>query len=249
MNVLLWREEFGSGDSPASAIPVGVVWEKVLSSADHSVLNIRHAGRTIGSLEWTPSVTETLRTNAAIEIEGMVAESSGYHLQVILRFFGTDTALGKLLVQGGADFGSNRVWRTLDVHVDQRPKTWDVHAEAETGEVRIGFQEGRRRVEQRFESGDLGSLAGLLGPFGALLPGGAGPAGPALSAESLARSLQWTASHEWLKIGRNRVRVYKVTGRLSSSLEAVAYVSRAGEILKVQLPDSLQLVNDALAGM
>jgi hypothetical protein len=45
------------------------------------------------------------------------------------------------------------------------------------------------------------------------------------------------------------VRIYKVTGRLGSSLEAVAYVSRAGEILKVQLPDNLQLVSDALAGL
>jgi hypothetical protein len=248
MNVLLWRDEFGLGDAASSSIPISVVWEKVLSSADQSVLNIRHSGRTIGTLEWTPSVTETVRTNSEVEIEGMVGESTGYHVQAILRFFGGNTALGKLLVQGGADFGAGRDWTRLEVHVDQRPKSWTLRAEAGTGEVRLSYQEGRRQVEQRFETGDLGTLGALLGPFGALLPGSGGP-GPALSPELLAQNLRWTASNDWLKIGRNRVRVYKVTGRFGSALEAVAYVSRAGEILKVQLPDSLQLVNDALAGM
>jgi hypothetical protein len=114
------------------------------------------------------------------------------------------------------------------------------------------MEEGRRHVEQRFQTRDLSSVGALLGPLAAFLPApgtAGGPGSGGLPTEWLARNLQWTAAQDWMKVGRSRVRIYKVTGRFGGSLEAVAYVSRAGEILKVQLPDNLQLVSDALAGL
>jgi hypothetical protein len=251
MNLLLWEEEYGARRSSVS-IPLSAVWEKVLTSADRSVLNIRRDGRTIGTLEWTPSVIESVRTNDSIEIEGLVDQSEGYHIQAVLRFFGTDPSLGRLLVQGGADFAGDLSWRGLEVRVDQRPRVWTLRATSGTGEVVLDMEEGRRRVEQRFQTQDLSSVGALLGPLAAFLPA-PGPAGDpgsgGLPTEWLARNLQWTAAQDWMKVGRSRVRIYKVTGRFGGSLEAVAYVSRAGEILKVQLPDNLQLVSDALAGL
>jgi hypothetical protein len=51
-----------------------------------------------------------------------------------------------------------------------------------------------------------------------------------------------------MQIGRSRVRVYRLSARLPGQLEATAFISRAGELLKIQLPDRLQLVNDAIVG-
>jgi hypothetical protein len=35
---------------------------------------------------------------------------------------------------------------------------------------------------------------------------------------------------------------------LPGQLEATAFISRAGELLKIQLPDRIQLVNEAIVG-
>lgn len=258
MNVLLWQEEYGARRS-SNAVPASAVWEKVLTAADRSVLGIRRDGRTIGTLEWTPSVLENARTNAGLEIEGLVDATTGYHVQAVLRFFTGDHGLGRLLVQGGADFGEDHAWRSLDVRVDQRPRVWNLRADAVSGEVVLLAEEGRRRMEQRFQARDLSSVSGLLGPLAPLLPSGLGatggnaagnPGGHAEAAPAwLEKNLRVDAAQAWMKVGRSRVRVYKVTGRFGGTVEATAYVSRAGEILKVQLPDNIQLVSDALAGL
>ena len=53
---------------------------------------------------------------------------------------------------------------------------------------------------------------------------------------------------DWLSVGRSRLKVHRLTARLPGQLEATAFISRAGEILKVQLPDRLLLVNEAILG-
>jgi hypothetical protein len=51
-----------------------------------------------------------------------------------------------------------------------------------------------------------------------------------------------------MQIGRSRVRVYRLSARLPGQLEVTAFISRAGELLRIQLPDRIQLVNDAIIG-
>ncbi len=48
MNLLLWRSEFGSRDALGTPVPVELVWRKVLTAPDHSALQIRRDGTTIG---------------------------------------------------------------------------------------------------------------------------------------------------------------------------------------------------------
>jgi Flp pilus assembly CpaE family ATPase len=64
----------------------------------------------------------------------------------------------------------------------------------------------------------------------------------------LAQNISIDARSDWMQIGRSRVRVYRLSARLPGQLEVIAFVSRAGELLKIQLPDRLQLVNDAIVG-
>jgi hypothetical protein len=59
-------------------------------------------------------------------------------------------------------------------------------------------------------------------------------------------ALKWEAHREWLRIGQNRVRVYRLEARLLDRHRIIVLVSRVGEILRVELPGELRLINDVL---
>jgi hypothetical protein len=50
-------------------------------------------------------------------------------------------------------------------------------------------------------------------------------------------------------VGGDWMRVMRMRARLFDRFEAVFFVSPVGEILKVELPDQIVLVNDALANL
>ena len=64
---------------------------------------------------------------------------------------------------------------------------------------------------------------------------------------TLALGLAWEARSDWFKLGHSRLRVYRVEARLLDKYRATVVLSRVGEILRVELPDDLVLVNEALA--
>jgi hypothetical protein len=65
----------------------------------------------------------------------------------------------------------------------------------------------------------------------------------------LGAGIKWEAHYDWLTIGHSRVRVYKLEARLLDKFRASLLVSRVGEILRVDLPNELSLVNDALTNL
>jgi hypothetical protein len=66
--------------------------------------------------------------------------------------------------------------------------------------------------------------------------------------KDLALGLEWEARNDSLKIGHSTVRVYRLRARLVDHYQIVVLVSRVGEIMRVELPNGLLLVNEALAG-
>jgi hypothetical protein len=66
------------------------------------------------------------------------------------------------------------------------------------------------------------------------------------NANALSLGLNWETRNDWLKIGRSAVRVYRLEARLFDRYRAVVFVSRVGEILRVELPDKIVLANEAL---
>jgi hypothetical protein len=88
----------------------------------------------------------------------------------------------------------------------------------------------------------------MLAPYLTGLPPGLIPDNVLSHPESLTRSVSIEARSDWMQIGRSRVRVYRLSARLPGQLEATAFISRAGELLKIQLPDRIQLVNEAIVG-
>ena len=85
MNVLLWRAEF-AGQDRGSALPVGVVWEKILSAPDDSMLEVMHKGQKLGSFRWSATAGETTATGKAQKLEelpdGQIRKISGYTIEI-----------------------------------------------------------------------------------------------------------------------------------------------------------------------
>ena len=75
-----------------------------------------------------------------------------------------------------------------------------------------------------------------------------GSLGTATTTQPLALGLTWQAHNDWLSIGHTYARVFRLQARLLDRYEVVVFVSRVGEILRVELPNEHLLVNDALVG-
>lgn len=253
MNVLLWRTEYGGRDS--APVPLDTVWERVLTAADSSSLQVYHHRQMLGIFRWTPSVVEAADTgananDASAGLEGMVRRTEGYRIELD----GTlqmSEPLQRLRASGFAEFGTNHAWREFGTTFLQRPNSWEVGAKAGDDGVRIAWKDGAARLERKFRYADLanpgrllGDLGGFIGP--GLLPGAQLFAG---GTNGLAGRLQWSAVNDTLKVGGARLRVYRVSARLLQGYEAVVYISRAGEILRIELPDQIRIVNTALPSL
>jgi len=248
MNGLLWQSEWGDRFAADSVIAPESVWKRLLDSPDSSVLSIRHQGRTLGTFEWHPSILEAPRADATHAIEGMVSAPAGHHLRVSARFFGTDSPLDRLMVQGEIDLSPSNSIDRLHLRIEQRPRSWELQTETGSDSVRLVFQEGRRRFEQSFETRDRTALRMMAAPYLTALPAGLIPEDAWTHPQSLSRAVTLEACSDWMQIGRSRLRVHRLTARLPGPLEATVHISRAGELLKVQLPDRLQLINETILG-
>ena len=247
MNVLLWRAEFGGGRETEAAIPIETVLERVLNAADDSVLTLRHHGEAIGQFRWNPGIMEgPTDTNVSVNVpEGMVRTPTGHTLDLELNLFG-DTPSSRWRVLTHLALETNHVWRDLNLRLIQRPNVWEFSAVRGENTVHLRTEEGRTVSEQTYALGDFANPLALLGPYGALLPKNLFPGAALPGTTGGANTLTWSARNDRLRIGHNRVRVYRVKVKLFNRFEGVAYFSRAGEVLKVTLPDGMVLVNEAL---
>ena len=252
MNVLLWRSELGNGSEMGSGLPVETVWHKVLLAPDNSRLEIRRHGKKIGYGTWLPSVGEDLASNKRLleEIvpEGMIQEPSGYSID-----FGGNFSienLTRLRFNFDLRLSTNHQWQDFRLHLSVRPSAWEIQASAADGTVKFTSDDDTGHREQIFKIADLqkpekifqtaawplsSSIIAALG-----LPGTPGQTRPA------ALGLKWEAHNSWLKMANARMRVYRLQARLLDRFQIVIFISPEGEILRVDLPDEIVLLNDKL---
>ena len=250
MNVLLWQTEFGSRKN-GGTVPVETVWEKILTAADDSSLTIFHEGKLVGACHLRTAVGEEW---SRISDENMPAgppdKERGYHLRVDGSAVVPELT-NRVRFEGELKLDKNREWQELSTRVTMRPVTWEVHSVAAQRTVHLKGQglEGDFDVVLQFS--DLKNPAvltyKLLGPTAAELAAEAGlktapndPSVPALG-------LKWEAQEDLIRIGRTSVQVYRLRTRVVGRYEVSVIVSRAGEILRVELPGGVTLVNDRLA--
>jgi len=251
MNVLLWRWEFGSRHERGSSIPLETVWQKMLIAPDNSQLEIRRHGKKIGHGTWVPSVGEEFGFGKRIleeDLEGMIPEPSSYSIDFSGNF-SIDSAT-RLRFSMDLKLTTNHQWQELRVDLRVRPYVWEIQASAATETVRFSSNDEGGRSEQTFKFADLQRPEKLLQDAGLPLSPGI------LAAMGLQRNpaaggpatlgLKWEARNDWLKIANERLRVYRVQARLLERFQMVLFISFEGQILRVELPDDIVLINDQL---
>jgi hypothetical protein len=250
MNILLWRAEYGAGRQGGSPIPVETVVRRILTAPDDSSLEIRRNGERIGYCHWVAGAVEELTLETPEEMEGlpegMVLRPSAYGIRLDGGILAGETT-SRMRFNLSMELTEDREWREFTLQLGVRPAEWEIKgsAESQAMEVRWGGADGAlvRRI-QFDELRDPGSLLEeWVGPMAlvymprvrAMEGGGFGDWG-----------LEWEARMDWLPVGGSRVRAYRLTARLLDRHRVTIWVSRVGEILRVDLPEGYSVVNDVL---
>jgi hypothetical protein len=263
MNVLLWRAEFRHGAGAGSTVPPAVIWRKILAAPDLSSLTILRHGKKIGSCRWTTSIAEELsglKEDTAVPPQDFARKSTGFRLQLEGSLNDGDKP-ARIRFEASLLLSTNQLWREFKLMVNARPAIFDVRATAADQAVRFSWDDGKGRLERVMSLSDLGNPAYVLEQLPGwtsgkmrgrdlLLSMGQGSSAggtPALSGLGLnftSARLSWEGSNDELRLGHSSVRVYRLRAHLVDRYEASVYVSRVGEILRVDLPDQIVLLNE-----
>lgn len=256
MNVLLWRSEMSNAQDGGSPVPPAAVWERILTAPDESVMVILYRGERVGSCRWLPTVGEELLpqdVDNEFAPEGRVGRITGYRIDFDGSLILSEESMRRLRFRWELELAPDRQWRKMRAQLTNRPARWEAEADAATEQLTLstgdppdGWQRTLRFAELKTPGALLRTLGlpGELGRWGVLL-GGIPLPDPAM----LDLSVDWRASRDWLRIAHARTRVYRVRARLFEGHEIVVLLSRVGEILKVELPGDIQLLNEGFAGL
>src|SRR4051812_39672520 len=250
MNVLLWQTQFGSRKNEG-AVPVKTVWEKILTAADDSSLTVFHRGKLVGAChlrtavgeEWSKVSDENVPT-------GPLAKAPGYRLSLDGSAIVPELT-NRLRFEGELMLDKKRQWRDLSARFTMRPVTWEVHSAVAEGTLRVKMQNGAEANNIVLRFSDLKNPAALaakfLGPFATEMVAEAGLPLVPRNDPATDMGINWDAHDDSIRIGHTSVQVYRLHTHLVDRYEITAIVSRAGEILRVELPNDFVLVNDRLA--
>jgi hypothetical protein len=257
MNFLLWRAEYGQRTRAGSSVPAAVVWQKMLTAPDSSSLSIYHRGKKIGFCHWLTSIGEELSKLKEENgpLEDMVERVSSYRIQLEGNLVPgkTGETLAPIRFDAHLKLSTNQLWQEFSLRLTLRPTMWEVRSVAAQQTLRLKVQDGDAPFERVFKFSELknpqGVLADFAGPFGSAIINAFGLSVGAQNANPLTLGLQWQGRHDTMRIGHSSVRTYRLQARLLDRYEVRIFVSRVGEILRVELPDEVVLTNDQLAGL
>jgi hypothetical protein len=247
MNVLLWQTEFGSRKS-GGAVPVPIVWEKILTAADDSSLTVFHNDKLVGACHLQTEVGEEWsRIGDENMPAGRPVKSRGYHLRLDGSVVVPELT-NRFRFEGEMKLDKKRAWQSVSARLTMRPLTWQIDSVAAEQSVHFILEGGPNPLDMVLRFSELQNPAALslklLGPVAGDFAEEAGLTGTTRPA---ALGVDWDAHEDSIRIGRTAVQVYRLHTRLMDRYEINALVSRAGEILRVDLPDGFMLVNDRLA--
>jgi len=254
MNVLLWRAEIAGRNKIGSPVPVQTVWQKILTAPDVSSLEIRHRDKKIGFCRWIPTVGERVSDNdpgllpAGDPLEGMVKEPIGFEIDLSGNIALDEQT--RLRFSFDLNLSTNQAWQQFVVQLNIRPMQWELRSIASEETVHFISDEAGRRQERMFKFRDLRNPQKILGSIaGPLVPSLLGMMGLPMDLSQIqteAARLKWEARNDWLTMGNARIRVYRLTLKFLEHYEIGVLVSRVGEILRVELPEDVVLLNEAL---
>lgn len=252
MNILLWRAEYGQTGSAGSSVPAEVVWRKILTAPDSSALTIFHHGKKVGFCQWTTSVGEELSQiqEDTGSPEGMVRRIMGYRLQLEGNV-SSDKAGNRVRFESALTLTTNQVWQSFNLRIILRPTVLELHSSANEQRVRFNVDDGDQKFERVIQFSELQNPQALLREFAGPVAGGLlnnfGMLGAQTQSTALKAGLKWEGREDSMRIGHSPVRTYRLQTRVLDKYQLTIFISRVGEILRVELPDEIVLVNDHLA--
>jgi hypothetical protein len=252
MTFLLWWAEYGPARFRGTPVPAALVAQRVLTSPDSSSLAIIHRGQRIGFIHVIATVagqSENLRPPRPPD--GMVRKVAWYQIDFTGSLHPPDTDL-RLRFSGRLTLTPEQEWKAFHLEAVSRPTTLELAADEDEGWFRIVLDSPDLKFQRNLTMADLQSpealLRELLGPASFILPGRLSATSTEFaSLPALGLGLNWTATTDHFQFQHTSVPVFRLEARLFESYSAVLIISRAGEILKVQLPGDTVLVNDALS--
>jgi hypothetical protein len=251
MNGLLLRSQWGAHSRIGSAVPPEVVWEKILSAPDTSSLDIYDHSNKVGICHWIANVGNSpLASNKILADDyapdGMEEQVTGYSLT--LEGNATLSKSNRIRFEANLELAGNRAWRIFHARVSMRPRVWDVRAAAASEKLTLKVEDGNGNWQRTFHFSDLRHPEAIWSDMGgtALLGmlAGAGLEPSKESLTSLAGSLEWQAHEDWIQIGHNKARAYRLETVILGQ-HFYLFTSRVGEILWVEFPDKITLRNEA----
>ncbi len=251
MNVLLQQTQFGSRKG-GGTVPVETVWEKILTAADDSSLTIFQKGKLIGACHLRTAVGEEWSKISDANVPaGAPEKNHGYRLRLDGSAVITELT-NRVRFDGELKLSKKRLWESLEARVTMRPMTCEIESVASEGNVHLkvinGAAEDYNTVLRFSDLENPGILVyKLFGPYAADLVAEAGLQSGSRGTSPAGVGLKWEAYEDSIRIGHTAVQVYRLRTRVMDRYEISAIVSRAGEILQVDLPDKVTLVNDRLA--
>ena len=249
MNFLLWRAEFGPRNAGADAVPLSLVWRKILTAPDPSSLGIWKGDQRLGFGHWVTSVGEEFAEMEEAPPEGNPGKIQNYQLRLDGNLNLPGDSL-RVRYECSLKLATNHDWQEFNLRLSSRPTVWELRAVAAEQTVRFHTDDGQRQFNRVFRFSELRNPASLVAEF-------AGPAGLGFVAAlglphvnstepSALPSLRWEASSVFMIIGHEPVRVYQLQTRLLDRFDIRVFVSRAGEILRVELPSGIVLRHDQI---
>lgn len=252
MSYLLVRSEFGRRDELATSVPVGKVWEKIITAPDDSSLEVFYHGEKIGYCRWAANVGEESATGKIssedYQPEGMIAKPSNYTLDMdanlTMKGFTNNLRLNLTI-----KLSTNHVWQQFDLHASLRPNSWQLSSVAADKTLKLTVDDETGHWEETFTFAELQHPDALLREFGGPIAGNLLssllPSSQKTNGSPFSLGLDWVAHNDWMKFGHSKVRVYRMQARLLERFQIYVFASRVGEILWVELPGQFVLSNDA----
>jgi hypothetical protein len=253
MNVFLWRAEF-SDDELSVPVPMESVVRRLLETADDSTLEIRHHGKKIGYCRWAITLlTQPMdMTESSPEVpEGMVTGITGYGIDLDGNFAFKD--LGQIRFHYSLTISTNHQWKDMHLRISMAPTKLEIQSSSLEETVRLMVTRDSKVQEYSYHFSDLGNPLKVFGDMaGTFSLGNFDMPGLPLSQfqnASPQMGLRWKAHTGRHTIGNSQVPVYQMEAPLLDKYKITIYMQKSGEILRVQLPDELELVNDKLLTM
>ncbi len=255
MNVLLFRSEFGGRNEIRSTIPAELVLRKILTSPDNSFLEIRHHGQKIGTCQLTPSVGQEVATGKVgsedLPPEGMLEDMTYYTLDLNGNLNLDEFSRWRFSFD--VKLSTNLLWQDFFLRLNKRPTSFEVRSSSPAQTVHFRADGAAFPFDHTYSFEELRHPDKILGDLGTPLLGSIlNPFGISLDQTDFGAgglSMKWDAREDKLKVGGSFMRVYRLQTRLLNHFPVLIYVSRVGEILRIELPDEIVIANDVLLNL